>query len=244
MLEYISQLSSADQERMQNVLSQLYRQTFMLERKYDKRAGRLVLNQDYYFCEQHMEFLKDYLDVAGILIERNTELGAIYIQGQTLLGERLPKLATIYLLLLKLIYDEQMAAVSSSVNIITTFGALSARAGEFRLTRSLSSISEIRRAFAILKKYQMIEPLDALEELNEGTRILIYPCINLLLMREDIKKLLAVFGEEAGQDDAAAEGTAAAEETVAADDDPAEDAAGIYLESPKAQEEGESRNAE
>ena len=244
MLEYISQLSSADQERMQNVLSQLYRQTFLLERKYDKRAGRLGLNQDYYFCEQHMEFLKDYLDVAGILIERNTELGAIYIQGQTLLGERLPKLATIYLLLLKLIYDEQMAAVSSSVNIITTFGALSARAGEFRLTRSLSSISEIRRAFAILKKYQMIEPLDALEELNEGTRILVYPCINLLLMREDIKKLLAVFGEEAGQDDAAAEGTAAAEETVAPDDDPAEDAAGIYPESPKAQEEGETRNAE
>ena len=228
MLEYISRLSNADQERMQSVLSQLYRQTFLLERKYDKRAGRLVLNHDYDFCEQHMEFLKDYLDVAGILIEKNTELGAIYIQGQTLLGERLPKLATIYLLLLKLIYDEQMAAVSSSVNIVTTFGALSARAGEFRLTRSLSSVSEIRRALAILKKYQMIEPLDALEELNEGTRILIYPCINLLLMREDIRKLLAVFGEEAGGDGAAEEITA--EEEATAPDD--------------AQEEGETRNAE
>ena len=159
--------------------------------------------------------LKDYLDVAGIFIDRNTELGAIYIQGQTLLGERLPKLATIYLLLLKLIYDEQMAAASSSVNIVTTFGALSARAGEFRLTRSLSSVSEIRRALAILKKYQMIEPLDALEELNEGTRILIYPCINLLLMREDIKKLLAVFGEEAGQDVAVTEEISAADETAA-----------------------------
>ena len=234
MLEYISRLSNADQERMQSVLSQLYRQTFLLERKYDKRAGRLVLNHDYDFCEQHMEFLKDYLDVAGILIEKNTELGAIYIQGQTLLGERLPKLATIYLLLLKLIYDEQMAAASSSVNIVTTFGALSARAGEFRLTRSLSSVSEIRRALAILKKYQMIEPLDALEELNEGTRILIYPCINLLLMREDIRKLLAVFGEEAGGDGAAEEITAAdeaaAEEEATAPDD--------------AQEEGETRNAE
>ena len=234
MLEYISRLSNADQERMQSVLSQLYRQTFLLERKYDKRAGRLVLNHDYDFCEQHMEFLKDYLDVAGILIEKNTELGAIYIQGQTLLGERLPKLATIYLLLLKLIYDEQMAAVSSSVNIVTTFGALSARAGEFRLTRSLSSVSEIRRALAILKKYQMIEPLDALEELNEGTRVLIYPCINLLLMREDIRKLLAVFGEEAGGDGAAEEITAAdeaaAEEEATAPDD--------------AQEEGETRNAE
>ena len=230
MLEYISRLSNADQERMQSVLSQLYRQTFLLERKYDKRAGRLVLNHDYDFCEQHMEFLKDYLDVAGILIEKNTELGAIYIQGQTLLGERLPKLATIYLLLLKLIYDEQMAAVSSSVNIVTTFGALSARAGEFRLTRSLSSVSEIRRALAILKKYQMIEPLDALEELNEGTRILIYPCINLLLMREDIRKLLAVFGEEAG-------GDGAAEEIAAADEAAAEEEATAPDD---AQEEGET----
>ena len=234
MLEYISRLSNADQERMQSVLSQLYRQTFLLERKYDKRAGRLVLNHDYDFCEQHMEFLKDYLDVSGILIEKNTELEAIYIQGQTLLGERLPKLATIYLLLLKLIYDEQMAAVSSSVNIVTTFGALSARAGEFRLTRSLSSVSEIRRALAILKKYQMIEPLDALEELNEGTRILIYPCINLLLMREDIRKLLAVFGEEVGGDGAAEE-IAAAEESETEEEAAAPD---------EAQEEGETRNAE
>ena len=241
MLEYISRLSNADQERMQSVLSQLYRQTFLLERKYDKRAGRLVLNHDYDFCEQHMEFLKDYLDVAGILIEKNTELGAIYIQGQTLLGERLPKLATIYLLLLKLIYDEQMAAVSSSVNIVTTFGALSARAGEFRLTRSLSSVSEIRRALAILKKYQMIEPLDALEELNEGTRILIYPCINLLLMREDIRKLLAVFGEEAGGDGAAEEIAAAEESETEADEAAAEDEATAPDD---AQEEGETRNAE
>ena len=69
--------------------------------------------------------------------------------------------------------------------------------------------------FYILKKYQMIEPLDALEELNEGTRILIYPCINLLLMREDIKKLLAVFGEEAGQDVAVTEEISAADETAA-----------------------------
>ena len=241
MLEYISRLSNADQERMQSVLSQLYRQTFLLERKYDKRAGRLVLNHDYDFCEQHMEFLKDYLDVAGILIEKNTELGAIYIQGQTLLGERLPKLATIYLLLLKLIYDEQMAAVSSSVNIVTTFGALSARAGEFRLTRSLSSVSEIRRALAILKKYQMIEPLDALEELNEGTRILIYPCINLLLMREDIRKLLAVFGEEAGGDGAAEEIAAAEESETEAEEAAAEDEATAPDD---AQEEGETRNAE
>lgn len=198
MLEYFEQLPAEEQERISEVIGLLYRQTFILERRYDKKAGRLVSNRDYYTCAKHMEFLKAYLAVAGVTLQENTELGTIYVQGTPLLGERLPKLATIYLLLLKLIYDEQMQTASSSVNIVTTFGELSGKAGQFRLTRGLSSLTEIRRALAVLKKYQMIEPLDALEELNEQTRIIIYPCINLVLMREDAKELLGSFQEEDG----------------------------------------------
>ena len=36
---------------------------------------------------------------------------------------------------------------------------------------------------ALLKKYQIIEPADVLEELNENTRLVIYPCINAVLCR-------------------------------------------------------------
>lgn len=198
MLEYYEQLPAEEQERIQDVIGQLYRQTFLLERRYDKKAGRLVSNRDYYFCEKHMEFLTAYFAVAGVRLLENTDLGTIYVQGAPTVGERLPKLATIYLLLLKLIYDEQMATASSSVNIVTTFGELNGKVGEFRLSKTLNSLTEIRRALAILKKYQMIEPLDALEELNEQTRIIIYPCINLVLMREDAQKLLAAFGEAEG----------------------------------------------
>lgn len=180
---------------MQEMIRRLFRQTFLLERKYDRKAGRMVADKDFYFADRHMEFLTDYFAAAGIRLEMNTELGTIYLTGETTMGERIPKLATIYLLLLKLIY-EQMAAVSSSVNIVTTFGELNGKVGEFRLSRSLSSLTEIRRAFAFLKKYQMIELMDTLDELGEHTRILIYPCINLVLMREDILKLLQSFGDE------------------------------------------------
>ena len=196
MLEYIKELSGEEQDRMQEVLGQLYRQTFLLERKYDKRSGRLVSNKEYYFCERHMEFLTDYFSVAGIRLGQDSELGTIYIQGAEGVGEKLPKLATIYILLLKLIYDEKMAAVSSSVNIVATLGELNAKAGEFRLVRGLPSMTKMKRASASLKKYQLIELLDAVEEQNENTRILIYPCINLVLQREDIAGLLESFAEE------------------------------------------------
>lgn len=196
MLEGYENLTAAEQEKMQEVIRLLWSQTFLLERKYDKKSGRLVSEKNYDFCDRHMEFLAEYFAVAGIRLQQDTELGAIYIQGAEGIGEKLPKLATIYLLLLKLIYDEKMAAVSSSVNIVTTFGELNGKVGEFRLARGLSSMTEIKRAFSLLRKYQMVEFLDLFEELNENTRIIIYPCINLVLMREDIEGLLNSFEEE------------------------------------------------
>ena len=62
-------------------------------------------------------------------MKENAHMGLIYIQGEALWGEKLPRLATIYLLVLKLIYDEQMAAVSSSSHIVTTLGAVNGKAG-------------------------------------------------------------------------------------------------------------------
>ncbi len=193
MLAYIKELSTLEQEELREVLQKLYRQTFILERRYDRRAGRMVINKEYYFCEKHMEFLQEYLEAAGISIHENSELGTIYIQGEPVMGERLPKLATIYLLLLKLLYDEQMAVVSSSVNIVTTLGDLTGKAGEFGLIRALTSQAEMRRALNVLKRYQMIEVMDTMEELNNQTRILIFPSINVVLMREDILRLLERF---------------------------------------------------
>lgn len=196
MFEYYRELEGSDQEKLKDVITQLLAQSFILERKYDKKKNRMVMNKDYYFCESHMEFLSQYFEVAGITLNENTELGSIFIQGNTTLGEKLPKLATIYLLLLKLLYDEKMASVSSSVNVVVTFGELNTKVGEFRLAKGLSSVSEVKRAFGVLKKYQMVEPLDSLDELSEHTRILVYPCINIVLMREDMVGLLESFAEE------------------------------------------------
>lgn len=203
MFEGYEELNTQDVERMQEVIRTLLSQTFLPERKYDKKYGRMMPDRMYDFCDRHLEFLTEYFAVAGIKLSQDTELGIIYLEGTDGIGEKLPKLATIYLLLLKLIYDEKMAAVSSSVNVITTFGELNGKAGEFRLIKGPSSMTEIKKAFAILKKYQMVEFLDVFEEQLENTRIMIYPCINLVLMREDVNGLLGSFSDEVKSDDVA-----------------------------------------
>lgn len=196
MIEYFEQLSQEEQEEITEVIQILYRQTFVLERKFDKRQGRMVPVREYRVLSKHLEFIRAYFKVAGITLRENAHMGVIYIQGEQLWSEKLSRLATIYLLVLKLIYDEQMETVSSSSHIVTTVGALNGKAGEFRVLRGLPSPTEMRRTIALLKKYQIIEPLDVLEELNEETRLVIYPCIHTVLLGDDLRALLETFSEE------------------------------------------------
>ena len=195
MLEQYKELNTADQESMQSAIRKLLSQTFLLDRKYDKKSGRMASDREYEFCSRHREFLKEYFGVAGILLEQNEELGIIYIQGIEGAGERLTKLTIIYLLLLKLLYDEKMAAVSTSTQVFVTLGELNSKMGEFRLVRGLPSVTEQKKAFAALKKYQIVEFLDAYDEMGENSRILIYPSVNLILMREDARELIRTFEE-------------------------------------------------
>ena len=107
MIDYYEQLTQEEKEEVTDVIQTLYRQTFLLERKFDKRAERMQYTKEYCTCTKHLEFFKAYFEVAGIILRENVHMGVIYIQGEQLWGEKLPRLATIYLLVLKLIYDEQ-----------------------------------------------------------------------------------------------------------------------------------------
>ena len=42
MIDYFEQLMQEEQEAVTEVIQLLYRQTFLLERKFDKRSGRLA----------------------------------------------------------------------------------------------------------------------------------------------------------------------------------------------------------
>ena len=196
MIEYFEQLTPEEQEEITEIVQLLFRQTYILERKFDKRSGRMQYTKEFRTCSKHKEFLKKYFEVAGIEFKENVSMGVMYLRNEQLWGEKLPRLATIYLLVLKLIYDEQMATASSSTHIVTTMGAVNGKAGEFRVLQGIPSPTEMRRTIAILKKYQIIEPLDVLEELNEHTRLVIYPCIHAVLMGEHIRELLETFSEE------------------------------------------------
>ena len=122
MIPYYDHLTDIEKQEVTDSIRLLLRQTFLLERKYDKRTERFQNNREYRICGKHLEFIRAYLAISGIAVRENSQLGVIYIQGENQIGEKLPRLATLYILILKLIYDEQMESVSPSVSVYTTLG--------------------------------------------------------------------------------------------------------------------------
>ena len=200
MIDYYEALSGAEQAQVSESIRLLYRQTFLLERTYDRKSKRYQTSPEFYQCSQHLEFIRSYFAIMGIEVVENSQLGLIYIRGEQIVGEKLSKLATLYVLILKLIYDEQMSSVSTSVNVVTTLSEINEKIGSYRLLKKQPSVSEIRRSLACLKKYQVIEPLDVLEDLDGFSRLVIYPTVNVILMGDDVRALLETFREGEEED--------------------------------------------
>lgn len=201
MINYYEELPAEEQRKVTELINQLYRQTFLLERRYDRKTKRYQINKDYYQCSKHLEFMKAYFGIMDIEVMENSQIGVIYIRGEQVVGEKLSKLATLYILILKLIYDEQMSTVSTSVNAITSLGEIHEKLGTYRLLKKQPSATEIRRTIALLKRYQLIEPLDILEEMDGQSRLVIYPTVNVVLMGDDVRALIETYTEGDEEDD-------------------------------------------
>ena len=201
MIEYYDGLPQEEQQELTAVIQKLLNQNFILERRYEKRTQRFVLNREYHVLSMHLTFLKEYFAVCGIEIEENVQSGVIFLHSEGIESRHLSKLATIYLLILKLIYDEQMEQASGSIQIYTTLGDINERMGSFRLLKERPSPTEIKRTLTFLKRRQMIEVPDTLEDLTADTRIIIYPCINMVLFGENVRALLRSFTDEASKEE-------------------------------------------
>ena len=201
MINYYDELSSEDQQKVTECVQALYRQTFLLERQYDRKTKRYQMNREYYECSKHLEFLKAYFGIMGIDVVENSQIGVIYIRGEQVIGEKLPRLATLYILVLKLIYDEQMSSVSTSVNAMTSLGEIHEKLGTYRLLKKQPSVTEIRKSLALLRRYQLIEPVDVLEEMDGVSRMVIYPTVNVVLMGDDVRALIETYTEGDEEDD-------------------------------------------
>lgn len=200
MIDYYDQLTQEAKDEVREAVQLLLKQTFVLERKYNKSTARMQVNQDFRCCSKHLAFLREYFMISGINVSEDSQEGIIYLQGEQVIGDKVSRLTTLYVLILKLIYDEQMSSVSSGSHVITTLSEMHEKLSSFRLLHKNPALTEVRKSISLLKRYQVIEPLDVLDDMEGKSRILVYPSIHVVLAGEQVKALLDHFKEVEEED--------------------------------------------
>ncbi|MDO5519982.1 MAG: DUF4194 domain-containing protein [bacterium] len=197
MTGYYNTLMLEEQEELSDAIQLLQSQTYVLEKKYDKRNSRYHLNKAYRVCEKHLDFIKEYFKIARVDVIENTQYGIIGLKSSVVQGEKFSKLTSVFVLLLKLLFDEKMGEASNSIHIYVTLQEVYEKIQLFHVWENKSiSPTDLKRTLAVLKRYQVIEVLDPMAEVTPETKLIIYPTIHMVLNPEDVAAILEQYGTE------------------------------------------------
>lgn len=204
MEQYLESLSVTEAEKLKKTILSLFRQTCILQEKYDPVTLVPSDNEQVAICRTHRNFIENYLSVLGCELLYDSQERIFRLVGEGVEAEVLSKETTIIVLLIKMIYRDKimgkgLAATVTNLEEIREYGK------NTNLLNQKLPDGEWKSALAIMKKHQIVEYPGALRDLEDDTPIYIYSTINLYCSSALINELIEAYREENAEDEAGKE---------------------------------------
>lgn len=204
MEQYLESLSVTEAEKLKKTVLSLFRQTCILQEKYDPVTLVPSDNEQFAICRTHCNFIENYLSVLGCELLYDSQERIFRLVGEGVEAEVLSKETTIIVLLIKMIYRDKimgkgLAATVTNLEEIREYGK------NTNLLNQKLPDGEWKSALAIMKKHQIVEYPGALRDLEDDTPIYIYSTINLYCSSALINELIEAYREENAEDEAGKE---------------------------------------
>lgn len=201
MIDYLENLPITEAEKLRKTIGSLFRQTCILQEKYDPVTLVPSDNEQYEICNRHKDFIEDYLSVMGCEMVHDAQEHVFRLVGEGAEAVTLSRTSTIILLLTKMIYRDKIMGQSLSATV-TNLEELREYGKNTNLLNQKLTDGEWKEALSLMKKHQIIEYPGALRDLEDHTPIYIYSTINLYCSSAMINELLEAYREEADIDEA------------------------------------------
>lgn len=195
MFKYMEELSVTEAENLRKTISNLFRQTCILQVKYDPVT--LVPRDNIYYemCVRHKKFIEDYLMVLGCELTHDPQEHIFRLSGEGVETERFSLTTTVIILLVKMIYRDKILGEGLEATV-TTLEEIREYGKNTNLLNRKLKVSEWQEALYLLSKHQMIELPGAVRDVEDTTPIYLYSTINLYCSALNINALLKEYGEE------------------------------------------------
>lgn len=195
MTAYLEALSVTEAENIKKTIRDLFRQTCILQVKYEPETLIPRDNPRYQTCMKHRAFIEDYLSVLGCELRHDPQEHIFRLEGEGVATERMSMTTTIIVLLMKLIYRDKILGEGLHAPVTTLAEIREYGKNTNLITRKLSS-SEWKEALYLMRVHQIIDVPGAVRDVEDRTPIYIYSTVNLYCASMDIQELVEEYREE------------------------------------------------
>ena len=194
MFKYMEELSLTETENLRKTISNLFKQTCILQVKYDPVTLTPRDNIYYEMCVRHKKFIEDLM-VLGCELTHDPQEHIFRLTGEGVETERFSLTTTIIILMIKMIYRDKILGEGLEATV-TTLEEIREYGKNTNLLNKKLKVAEWHEALYLLSKHQMIELPGAVRDVEDTTPIYLYSTINLYCSSLNINALLEEYREE------------------------------------------------
>ena len=188
-IEMYNELTNSEKDNFKRVLSLILSKTFIVNRIFDGNQNTFKSNSDYRFIDRNIELFRDYLEIAGYRLIKDSNYEVIYIENEYGYNKkRLDKNTTIFLYGLRLKFDEYRENINLNVDTVVTVADIIKTLIDVGAYTKKPSDTEIRTALSNLISFNIIQKVDGILEKTD-TKIIILPSILFVVTNEKITAL-------------------------------------------------------
>ncbi len=195
MFTYLEEVSVTEAEQIRRTIQALFRQTCILQVKYDPVTLTPRDNPQYEICARHRNFIEDYVSVLGCELIHDAQEHIFRLAGEGIAPEKLNLTETLVLLLMKLIYRDKIMGEGLKAPV-TTLREIREYGRNTNLITEKLTAAQWRGALYLMRAHQVIDVPGAVRDVEDETPIYIYSTINLYVTAGDINALIEEYGEE------------------------------------------------
>ena len=194
-------LSLSEQEQFARVVNRLLSNTFLLVEEYDPAEGVTRVNREYLFVERNFELFREYLEMSGFRLERDTTYGVIYLTS-SYDGSRVQfdKLTTVMIYTLRLIYEEERAKLTLTKEVIITIADLVQKMLIAGAVKKKPANVLLHKSLRALSRFRIIQKLDGSWEAPQN-RLLILRTILFVVSNEQISNMEKLVEQKESESD-------------------------------------------
>lgn len=195
MFTYLEEVSVTEGEQIKKTIQALFRQTCILQVKYDPATLTPRDNSQYETCARHRGFIEDYVSVLGCELIHDSQERVFRLTGDGVQMEKLSLTATIILLVMKLIYRDKIMGEGLNAPV-TTLKEMREYGKNANLIPEKLTVVQWREALYLMRMHQVIDVPGAVRDVEDDTPIYIYSTINMYVTAGDINALIEEYREE------------------------------------------------